>query len=114
MRIKTKAIAIGWVCIPLFVCAGCLNDGSYRIVAMRHYTVDRGTEDGRMIAFTIRHGRSTIKAHCQAWDIRNTCSYLQVGGKYAFEREQPLDYLTLENFNSGTATLAVEEEAEDN
>jgi hypothetical protein len=106
-----RAIA-STVMIVLVFAVGCLGGGSYKIVAMTHYTEQRNGEDVDMIAFVIRDDGTTIKAHCQA-TIQNKCTRLLVGQSYEFKREMPQNYLSLADFHVGTATLAVEAESID-
>lgn len=104
--------------LALIVCTlsvGCVGSRSYKIVAMKRVTEQWGGQDRDTISFVILHDGNTIKAHCQAWDIRNTCSQLRVGQSYGFKRDSSsvADYLSLDSFNGNNAMLRVEEESAD-
>ena len=71
-----------------------------------------------MVLYTISHDGVTIRAHCQAWDIKNNCK-LEVGKDYDLKRERGgagFDTLCLYEPNDKSETphvqtvLAVEEE----
>ena len=71
------------------------------------------TSEGRreVIIFTLEHKGVTIKAHCQAFDVKNHCGELRVGESYDLERDDQLRYLTLtRDGNTSWLVLGIDEE----
>jgi hypothetical protein len=111
--------------LHLFV-AACILVGcgghEYKILAQKNYFDPKqdGGSGGQMIQYTISHEGNTIRARCQAWDIRNNNCSLEVGKEYVLERERGIagfDTLCLYNPQDknqprhAQTVLAVEEES---
>jgi len=68
---------------------GCSGSHAYRITAEKNYFDPKqdGGNGGQMIEYTIAHEGNTIRARCQAWDVKNDCK-LEVGKEYDLVRER--------------------------
>jgi hypothetical protein len=99
------------------IASGCgivdnaMTNDKYLIVSAVHYTkkyLAFPDEEKDEILFTLRHGRTTIVAHCQTWDVKNNCAQLKVGQDYEMKREgQGFDTLSIDDRH---IVLAVEKE----
>jgi nitrate/nitrite-specific signal transduction histidine kinase len=66
-----------------------MADDKYLVLSAAHYTRKYSAfpnEEKEEILFTLRHGKTTIVAHCQAWDVNNNCAELKVGQDYEMKR----------------------------
>ena len=86
------------------------ND-KYLVVSAVHYTKKYSAfpnDEKDEILFTLRHGKTTIVARCQTWDIKNNCAQLKVGQDYEMKRQgEGFDTLSIDDRN---IVLAVEKE----
>jgi hypothetical protein len=75
------------------------ND-KYVVISAVHYTKKYSAfpdEEKDEILFTLRHGKTTIVAHCQEWDIKNNCAQLEVGRDYEMKRTRRIsDQLSID------------------
>jgi hypothetical protein len=101
----------------VFMSCGCgtvhnaMANDKYLVVSAVHYTKKYSAfpdEEKEEIRFTLRHGKTTIVAHCQTWDITNNCAELKVGQDYEMKREgQGFETLSIDDRH---IVLAIEKE----
>jgi hypothetical protein len=85
-------------------------NGRYLVVSAVHYTRKYTAfpdEEREEIRFTLKHGKTTIIAHCQMWDIKNNCAQLEVGRDYEMKPDRRFSTLLIEDRH---IVLAVEKE----
>jgi hypothetical protein len=108
MRLKT-------VLFIAFMATGCGTldsmkvNSRYLVVSAVHYTKKYAAfpEEQEEIRFTLKHGKTTIVAHCQTWDIKNNCAQLEVGREYEMKPDRRFSTLLIEDRH---IVLAVEKE----
>jgi hypothetical protein len=99
------------VVVVLCLTLACKDDGYVIVTSKRYVDPQRVPENNEMILYTIKHGNTTITAHCEVLYSPNHCRDLEVGRSYQLKREKfaigGSDYLTTENPH---AVLSVESE----
>jgi hypothetical protein len=100
----------------VFMGCGCgmhnaIASDKYLVISAVHYAKKYSAfpdEEKDEILFTLKHGKITIVAHCQAWGIKNNCAQLEVGRNYEMKREgQGFDTLSIDDRH---IVLAIEKE----
>lgn len=88
---------------------GCKSNSGYLVLSKAPSTRNYGGVEKDIILYTLKHHDNIIKAHCQSFDVQNSCSRLNVGDTYNFTQD--------DQFISGTtvtpelkAVLGIDEE----
>jgi hypothetical protein len=82
----------------------------YLVVSAVHYKkkyTASPDEEREEIRFTLKHGKTTIIANCQTWDVKNNCAQLEVGREYEMKPDRRFSTLLIEDRH---IVLAVEKE----
>lgn len=86
--------------------------GRYLVISAVHYKKKYTVfpnEEREEIRFTLKHGKTTIIANCQMWDIKNNCAQLEVGRDYEMKPDRRFSTLLIEDRH---IILAVEKETQ--
>lgn len=79
----TFAVIAMLLLLPL----GCNSNSGYFVVSRASSTRNYGGVEKDIILYTLKHHDNIIKAHCQSFDVQNSCSRLNVGDAYNFTQD---------------------------